>query len=165
MKFDPLKWAAKIPNPALQKKALDVMLMFGIPFNRWLGLRVEELGPTKVVVASPERHLRKNHLGGAHACALALLGEFPSGLLIAQNFSFDEYRLIMKELHMEYHKQGRGVLRGTVHPPTPWPTVRGEAEVWIDLVTQITNEANEPVATCLSKWQVKPWHLVRSKQA
>lgn len=139
------------------------MLTVGIPFNRWLGYQVEELTPSVVIVSSPERILRKNHVGGAHACALALLGEMPAGLLIAQNFPIDEYRFIISELHIVYHKQGRGILRGTVHPPIPWPSADSEDITWVDLTTYIKNEAGEDVATCKTRWQIKRWEKVRGK--
>ncbi len=161
MAFDPIAFSNKVTSPALRLPLLNTLLTVGIPFNRWLGMKVRTLSPEVVRVMSPPRKLRENHLKGAHACALALLGEFPAGLLIAQNFSFGQYRIILSELTAQYQKQGRGRLVGEALRPNAWPSTDEKGEIWIDLQTHITNAENEAVALVKTRWQVKPWELVR----
>ena len=162
MRFNPIELSQKIPIPQIRKRALDLMLNVGIPFNRWLGYRIAEIGPCEVVVVSPDRKLRENHVGGAHACALALMGEYPAGLLVAQQFPIDQYRFIISELHIKYFKQGFGELTAVARAPQQWPQMRPRAtdsklEAWVELTTEITNEGKEKIAECFTKWQVKPW--------
>jgi hypothetical protein len=153
MKINPFKLTQKVPSSKVRNRMLDVLLNIGIPFNRWLS---EE----SVVVVAPETIVRQNHVGGAHACALALIGEYAAGVLVAQHYSFDDYRIIIGSLEVQYHKQGRGALVGTVTAPEVWPKLQ-DGEAWIEMKTEITNKKAELVAVCTTKWQVKSWSKVR----
>lgn len=150
-----------LPREGVRRRVLDVILNIGIPFNRWLGLKIKEFGPTQVVVESPDTVLRRNHVGTAHACALALIGEYPSGLLVAQRYSFDKYRIIISKLEMEYMKAGKGTLFGAAQAPMEWPE-QGEEETWVEMETKITNKKGDLVAVCKTKWQIKEWSKVKS---
>jgi acyl-coenzyme A thioesterase PaaI-like protein len=159
MRINPIELSQKIPIPGLRKRALDLMLTVGIPFNRWLGLSITEINPCEVVIQSPSRKLRENHVGGAHACAIALMGEYPAGLLVAQQFPIDKYRFVISELHVAYHKQGFGRLSASALAPAIWPQLAPRAkdsrmEGWVDLETKISNEKREAVATAKTRWQV-----------
>lgn len=160
--LDLTKYVDMIPVPQIKNKVMDVAVNLAIPFNRWLGMKIEVLYPDRVVVSSPPRTLRKNHVGGAHACALALLGEYPAGLMLSQSFTSDLYRMIISKLEVTYHKQGRGHLKGEVTAPKEWPEFESGV-LFVDLKTEITNSKNESVATVLTRWQLKEWALVRNK--
>lgn len=149
------------PKEGVRRRVLDVMLNIGIPFNRWLGLRIKTFESDKVVIESPETVLRRNHVGTAHACALALIGEYPAGLLVAQKFPLEKYRMIIGKLEIEYHKAGRGTLIGAAKAPEAWPVLNGD-EAWVEMETQITNKKGDLVAVCKTRWQIKPWDKVRS---
>ena len=155
--------AAKIPeglrSDKVHRRMLDVLLNVGIPFNRWLGLRLQVFNPDKVVVESPASVLRQNHVGTAHACAQALIGEYPAGLLVAQKFPIDKYRMIISKLEIEYAKPGRGVILGTAVAPASWPEL-DDGEGWIDMETILTNESDVQIAVCKTKWQVKSWERI-----
>jgi hypothetical protein len=166
-KFDPVTIADQVsghlppfvPRDPARRKLLDLLLHVGVPFNRWLGLRLKEFTNEKVVIESPEVILRRNHVGTAHACAQALIGEIPAGLLVAQKFPLETYRFIISKLEIEYHKAGRGSLLGAAQAPGAWPELV-DGECWIDMVTEITNDKSEPVATCRTRWQVKSWERI-----
>ncbi|MEZ4752006.1 MAG: DUF4442 domain-containing protein [Bdellovibrionota bacterium] len=165
MPFDPVSQTKHL-SPKLRLTVLNTLLTIGIPFNKGLGLRLFEFTEKKVVVKSLPKRRRRNHVGGAHACALALLGEYPAGLLVAQQFPFSEYRIIIGELKVEYEKQGRGVLFSEVEAPDSWPTFDGQNDdLWITLKTTIHNESREVVARAETRWQIKPWSKVRSKKS
>lgn len=153
-----------VPKEGIRRRLLDVLLNFGIPFNRWLGLRIREFGTDHVVIESPPTTLRKNHVGSAHACALALIGEYAAGLLIAQHFPIDTHRFIIGRLDIEYKKQGRGTLSGVAQAPVEWPELQ-DGEAWISMQTEITDEKNETVAVCKTEWQVKSWAKVDSRKS
>ncbi|MCM2283111.1 MAG: DUF4442 domain-containing protein [Bdellovibrionaceae bacterium] len=161
---DPIQLSAKIPNESLRRRALDVLMTVSIPFNRWLGFRFEHIGEDRVVVLSPPRKLRENHVGGAHACSLALMGEYAAGACIATHYGLQGNRLIIGKLEVDYHRQGRGWLRAEAHAPAEWPQPQ-EGEAWLDMVTKITDSKNVEVATCKTRWQLKSWSRVRQKTA
>jgi acyl-coenzyme A thioesterase PaaI-like protein len=165
MKIDPFRVADRIPVDRLRRRALDVLLNVTVPFNRWLGFRLLAATPERVEVLSPEAVLRRNHVGGAHACALALMGEYPAGILIAQRFPIESYRVIIGELRAQYHKQGRGALRAEALAPSEWPELDEDGQAWVEMQTRITNGKGELVAECFTKWQIKEWRRVRGAGA
>ena len=50
-----------------------------IPFNKHIGLRVEEVGPGRGVVTLPDKAHLQNHVGSQHAGGLFAAGEAASG--------------------------------------------------------------------------------------
>ena len=166
--FDPITASAEvfeklpsvIANESFRRKMLDVILSIGVPFNRWLGMKLIEFSLDRVVVKSPPTRLRENHVGTAHACALALLGEYPAGLLVAQKYPLVTYRMIISKLEVEYHKAGRGVVFGTAEAPIEWPEVKN-GEAWVEMLTVMTGSVGEKIADCRTRWQIKRWDKVR----
>jgi acyl-coenzyme A thioesterase PaaI-like protein len=170
--FDPIdftgKLMGKIPGglagESARRRLLDLLLTLGIPFNRWLGLRIGEIGETRVTIVSPPSVLRRNHVGTAHACAQALIGEYAAGLLVAQRFPLDTYRMIIGRLEIDYHKAGHGTLYGTSKAPAQWPELENE-EGWVPMETEITDEKGTLVSVCRTRWQVKSWQRIEEDKA
>ncbi len=156
------KYVDMITIPQIKNRVMDVAINLAIPFNRWLGMKIEMLTPQQVRVSSPPRVLRRNHVGGAHACALALLGEYPAGVLLSQNYSMQDYRMIITKLEVDYQKQGFGTLIGEAAAPAEWPAEK-EGERIIDMKTEIKNKKGELVALVSTKWQLKKWEFVKKK--
>lgn len=158
-------WAAHLPallpREGIRRRTLDILLSVGVPFNRWLGFRIKEITKDRVIIESPPTVLRRNHVGTAHACAQALLGEYPAGLVVAQHFPLDTYRFIISKLDIEYFKPGRGTLTGTAHAPAVIPELEN-GEGWIEMQTSITNENGEQIALCKTRWQVKSWERIEA---
>ncbi|MCB0415030.1 MAG: DUF4442 domain-containing protein [Bdellovibrionales bacterium] len=159
-KVDFMRLAEKIPQTFLRYKFIDTLLEKMIPFNKGLGLRVTNISDDYIEIESKKGSRRKNHLGGVHACALALMGEYPAGLFLAKNFPPDKYRLILGELKIQYHKQVRNkVIARSERPPALPKNI--EEEAWIYMETKLFNSKREPVATCQTKWQIKKWDLIQ----
>jgi hypothetical protein len=161
MKVDVFKWADKLPGDFLKRKFLDNLFNLAIPFNLSLGLRLTHVKPDHVEVISNSGWKTRNHVGGAHACFLALVGEYPAGILLAQNFSPENYRMIIGELHVEYHKQARGRVKGVSRKPDAWPNDPGD-EFWVPMTTDIYDQKGQNVATVKTRWQLKKWTATHS---
>jgi acyl-coenzyme A thioesterase PaaI-like protein len=159
--IDLIELSKKVPAP-LRLKALTAALDIGVPFNFGLGMDIVKLNENEVVLKSPDRRKRRNHVGSAHACFLALFSEYPAGLMIAQKFSFKKYRIIISELKIEYFKQGRGTLTSTAKAPETWPEFK-DGEAFLDMKTEVTNTNGERVSLCSTRWQIKEWTKVRKK--
>lgn len=164
MKFDVFKMTKKIPNDFLRRKVLDNLFNVAIPFNLSLGLRLRSLSPDCVEVTSATGWKTRNHVGGAHACFLALVGEYPAGILLAQNYSPEDYRMIIGELKVEYHKQVRGQVKGVTRKPDTLPEL-GDDEIWIPMLTEIFDSKGNLCATAHTKWQLKRWSAVGKHSA
>lgn len=160
-KFGILNQLQKLQPEFIRFKLLDKVFQTIIPFNRGLAFEIKKLDPESCVIVSPDKKRRQNHVGGAHACALAVLGEYTAGLLLAQHCNPERYRIIISHLEVDYHKQGRGLL--TAGCPKPNMSILLGEETFVDLVTEIKNSNQDLVAVVKTKWQAKPWELVRSK--
>ncbi len=161
IKLDPFK--AINYNTSIKRGILSKTLEYVVPFNRGLGIKIKEISIKRVVLVSKDRWRRRNHVGSAHACFLALLGEYPAGLVIAQNFSFDQYRVIISNLQMEYKSLAHGRLTATATRPKEWPNIEN-GEAWLDMVVPIVDEEGKEVATATTKWQIKKWDQVKSNE-
>lgn len=159
--FDLIKISEKLPD-AVRLRALAKALDIAVPFNMGLGIEIEKMTPEEVILVAPDRRKRRNHVGSAHACFLALLSEYPAGLVIAQNYSFKDYRIIISKLEIEYFKQGRGTLRGIAKRSETIP-VFSDGEAFLEMQSEILNSTGERVSLCKTHWQIKEWSKVRKK--
>ncbi len=85
--------------------------------SKMLGYTVKLLGTTKtrIVQLTPQhseitmRNLRRNrnHIGGVHACAMALAAETATGLLIGMHVADDSVPVI-KSMHVDFNKRAYG---------------------------------------------------------
>ncbi len=165
-----LQYVQNIPFISIRHRLLDRLLNIVIPFNKGLGFRIQVLSTEQAQVLSPPKRRRQNHVQGAHACALALLGEYTAGLLLAQSFSPAEYRIIIGKLEVEYLKQGRGNLMGTAHRDKNDISSQNQQSHsqhdvtqdvrWANMITIIRNEKNEDVAVVRTHWQIKKWETL-----
>lgn len=159
MKYDIFKYADQIPNDFVKRRLIDGILNFAIPFNLSLGMKIQKLDQDKVIIKSTNGWKTKNHVGGAHACFLALMGEYPAGLLLAQIYSPEKYRMIIKELQVDYKKQGKGSLKSVARKPFEQPQFE-DGEAFIPMTTDIFNENGDLVAVAKTLWQMKEWAMV-----
>src|SRR5688500_15361722 len=86
---------------------LNMGLARMIPFNKPHGFRILEFGDYHIKLHIPYKRKNFNHIKGLHACALATLSEYGTGLLLISTLGFSVYRHIMQLLEMDYHYQGK----------------------------------------------------------
>jgi acyl-coenzyme A thioesterase PaaI-like protein len=148
--------------------ALNQVFKVSIPFNAPHGFSIEEISQEKIKISIPNRKLNHNHLGGIHACAMATLGEFCAGLWLSKNLGLSKYRLILAELNVKYHYQGRTDLMGECNAKdlelsTIESALETEGKTIIPLITEIHDKNSMHVATVTSTWQVKSWDKVQTR--
>jgi acyl-coenzyme A thioesterase PaaI-like protein len=78
-----------------------------IPFNAPHRFKIIALTTNSITVHIPYIRKNLNHLNGVHACALATASEFACGFLLISRLSPSKYRLIMRNLSIDFVKQGR----------------------------------------------------------
>lgn len=86
---------------------LNLALWRGIPFNKPHRLEIIRVEEYMVEIRLPYRKSNLNHLKGLHACALASLLEYSTGLLLISHLDPEKYRLIMQSLQITYYFQGK----------------------------------------------------------
>ncbi len=148
---------------------LNMQLFRMIPFNRPHRFTVHEMSEWSVTTRLPYRKVNFNHIRGLHACALATITEFTSGLLLVRHLDQRKFRLILKRLEMDYHYQGKMDAFGTFTISPEWleqhitGPLASEAAVVVPCTVEIRDEKNNLLTTGVCHWQVKAWSKVRTK--
>jgi acyl-coenzyme A thioesterase PaaI-like protein len=78
-----------------------------IPFNAPHQFKIIHIDKNTISVHIPFIRRNLNHLNGIHACALATASEYACGFLLISRLSPSKYRLIMRNLSIDFVKQGR----------------------------------------------------------
>jgi hypothetical protein len=140
-----------------------------IPFNQPHGFKIIEIGEYELKILLPYKRKNLNHIKGLHACALATVSEYTTGLLLISKLGFDRYRIIMQHLAMDYHYQGK--MDATAHFTISEPWLQEhiyEPLKTLESVTAICeikiHDINgNHLTTGRVHWQIKEWKRVKTK--
>ncbi len=160
---------ARARDSRFYRFVLNFALARMIPFNKPHGFEIVEVDTNRIRVRLPYRRRNLNHIRGLHACALATVTEFTSGLMLISKLDARKYRLIMQRLEMDYHYQGKtdafaefGVddewLRQNVHIP-----LEEKDSVIVTCEVRIVDDINNHLTTGKIFWQIKDWQKVKTK--
>ena len=161
-----LEGARKSP---FKLKMLNLFLGRLIPFNRPHGVRILELGKEHVKTTAPYKRKNQNHIRGIHACCIATVAEFSSGLLFLSRLDPAKYRLIMSQLEIDYHYQAKSKIIAETQISTQQlndEILKPLADVEKLMFTQTTevhDEQQHHIATARVTWQIKRWDAVKTK--
>lgn len=164
--LDKLLVGAKGSSWGLRK--LNMVMLRAIPFNLPHRLKVVEVSDDLLRTQMPYRRKNLNHLKGIHACAIATLAEYTSGLFLLQKASSSGYRIIMKSIFVEYHYQARSGVSasfGMSHEEFEKRVKRPlelEGKVLEDFQVEVHDTEGNHIATGTIRWQLKDWKKVRS---
>ena len=147
-------------------QGLDRMIPFNIPH----GFRIIEIRDTFIKTKLPYKRKNKNHIGGLHACALATLSEFTTGVLLLTGLDAKKYRIILKTLEVDYHYQGKmdafasfrlepEELKEKVYKP-----LETEEAVTFPCEVSIHDLKGNHLTTARVYWQIKDWTKVRTRK-
>ena len=147
---------------------LNQAFRFGIPFNIPHAFRINKLSQNESTVVLPKIKTNKNHLGTIHACAMATAGEFVAGVLLIKNFGATHVRVVLKDLVVEYHRQGTTRLEANASIDQNKvveikDNLDGKDKLFVNMEANLTDTRGELVCTVKTKWQVKKWSAVSSK--
>jgi len=150
-------------------KLLNLLLGRVIPFNRPHGVRILELGKEHVKTTAPYKRKNQNHLRGIHACCIATVAEFSSGLLLLSRLNPSRYRLIMAHLEIDYHYQAKspiiaetGISEQQLKDEILKPL--GDVEkILFTQVTEVHDQKQNHIATARVTWQIKRWDKVKTR--
>lgn len=118
------------------------------------------------VTCTYSRH-NLNHLKGIHACALATLCEFTSGLSLIRFLSAEKFRLILKSLQVEYHYQAKmDVVAYCELSRDAENEIRGllekDDQILRRIEVRVYDTSGNHICTAKMDWQLKRWEKVRS---
>lgn len=150
-------------------RLLNLFLGRLIPFNRPHGVRILELGKEHVKTTAPYKRKNHNHIRGVHACCIATIAEFSSGLLFLSRLNPSRYRLIMAKLEIDYHYQAKGPiiaetrlneqqLKDQILKP-----LADTDKLLFTQATEIHDNQQNHIASARVTWQIKRWDAVKTK--
>ena len=139
-----------------------------IPFNDQHDFEIIEVTQDSVSTQCDYKRKNMNHLKGIHACAIATIGEYSAGLIISKKLGLADYRMIMKDIKVEYIKQAReNVISTATLRDAQIMDLKNELEskdkVEVVIESVIKNESSEVSAKCQTSWQLKTWETVSFK--
>ena len=140
-----------------------------VPFNKPHRFKVVKIRSGEVEVKLPFTRSNMNHINGLHACALATLSEYTTGLTLLTSLNSKEYRIIMQRMEMEYHYQGKTDAVAHYQITDEWLTnsiyepLKSDAAVVVPCKIDISDTGQNKLATGTIYWQVKSWSQVKTK--
>lgn len=145
---------------------LNRVLWKMIPFNAGHKLKVIKIEESSLTICLPYRNSNLNHLKGIHACALATVCEYVSGLQIARLVNPSKFRLIMKELKMDYQFQGKT----DIHVKYQLSQIDFNAfleniqdKAFFPVTVQAFDLSQNLICEASIIWQVKKWESVKTR--
>ncbi len=150
-------------------KILNLFLGRLIPFNRPHGVHILELGKEHIKTAAPYRRKNQNHIRGVHACCIATVAEFSSGLLLLSRLNPSRYRLIMAQLEIDYHYQAKSTiiaesriseqqLKDEILKP-----LAETDKLLFTQTTEVHDDRQNHIASARVTWQIKRWDRVKTR--
>jgi hypothetical protein len=159
----------KAQTSAFYRWILNNLLDRMIPFNKPHNFQLTEVGESHLKVLLPFKKRNLNHIRGIHACALATVSEFTSGLLLISKLDASKYRLIMKRLEMEYHYQGKMDVVASFSVTEEWLTEKiynpltEMDSVILPCEVKIHDIKGNLISVGKVFWQIKDWRKVKTK--
>ncbi len=166
----------KAETSSFNKWLLNNILWKKIPFNNPHKLRIEKIvfsaaggENNSLTISLPYRRKNLNHIKGIHACALATLCEYISGLSLMSSVSEKEYRIILKNIKMTYHYQAKMKVQSTCMLTKEFirneiiEPLRISDSIFKELTVDVFDTQKNHICTGLINWQIKKWEKVQTK--
>jgi hypothetical protein len=146
---------------------LNYALGYAIPFNRPHKIKITTVHDDGISVRLPYRRKNLNHLKSIHACALATMAEYSSGISLVTTIGTG-FRLIMKNISVTYHYQAKmdvisttkfdkKLLDEKIHTP-----LLSSDAVLFENTIEVHDLMTNHICTAVVLWQIKKWEKVRT---
>jgi len=148
---------------------LNIILLRTVPFNNPHKLRVLSIGDNEISMYAAYTRNNLNHIKGIHACLLATLCEYVSGLSLLLHLSPKEYRIILKNISMTYHYQAKSdvFVKFKIDPKDIEENIlnplKNNDAVFKEFTVDVYDANNNHICTGLINWQIKPWEKAKMK--
>ncbi len=150
-------------------KMLNFALSRLIPFNKPHGFKISSIEDDAVKVALPYRKSNLNHLKGLHACALATVSEFATGLMLMRKLEQGKYRIILKNLQVDYHYQGKMGAYAFYNLTDQWlnqnviEPLASQDAILVNCEVKVSDKSGNHLSTAKVLWQIKQWGSVKTR--
>lgn len=140
-----------------------------VPFNAPHKLKITSVTDDTITVLAKNTRRNQNHIKGIHACLLATLCEYVSGLSLLARLDPKEYRIILKSIGMTYHYQAKTDVAVTFSITPEWfeteilSPLRTSGKIFKELSIDIYDLSGNHICTGRVEWQIKHWKDVRTR--
>ena len=145
--------------PQFQQLALTTLFNHQVKFAGTAGIWIQDLSSTESIVTLANRRRVQNHIGGVHACGMALVAESATGMVFGMNVP-DSHIPLIKSMKIDYKRKAVGSLKAVASLSPNQLTMiqssdRGEVNVSV-LVTD-EKEGSSPIeCEMIWAWVSKP---------
>lgn len=136
----------------LHEPLLSRLFCSQVRFAGTAGVRIQKLSDSEVRMSLANHRRTRNHIGGVHAAAMALLAESASGCMVGMNLPDHKLPLI-KSLKVDYLRRACGSLRAiaTLQPEQRRAMLEQDKGETLIQVMLLDDSGGEPVR-CEMHW-------------
>jgi acyl-coenzyme A thioesterase PaaI-like protein len=147
---------------------LNFMLLRMVPFNNPHKLKIQTIADDGITMFAANTKNNRNHIKGIHACLLATLCEYVTGLTLLTHLSPKEYRIILKNIHMTYHFQAKTdvFVKFTISSEEKQnilSSLQKEEAIFKEYAVDVYDVNKNHICTGLINWQIKAWKNVKTQ--
>ncbi len=147
--------AARLPAP-LRGRLVTAAFTWRVRFAGTGGVRFETLEEGRAVAHIGNRSKVRNHIGGVHAAAMALLAETTTGAVFGISLPGDRLPLL-KSMQVDYLKRAQGGLRAEATLALPQRRALADKERGEMVVpVRVTDASGEEPIKCRMTWAWVP---------
>lgn len=139
-----------------------------VPFNKPHRIKINSFSQHSISAHLPLSHKNRNHLGTVHACAMAALGEYITGVLLLYHLDPSIYRLIMKNISVSYYYQCKTGAHASfaVEPKSLLDKINSnlgeEGKMLLPCTVEVHDDEQNHICTVNTEWQIKDWSKVKT---
>lgn len=140
-----------------------------VPFNKAHSFSIKQITNQSIYIELPYKKANLNHIKGIHACALATLCEYCTGIVLLSSIDPALYRIILKNIHVTYHYQAKTAVHAKFQLTKEWlesnivvPLKTSDA-TFKEFTVEVYDTVNNHICTGLINWQIKSWKNVKTK--
>ncbi|MGH8540901.1 MAG: DUF4442 domain-containing protein [Stenotrophobium sp.] len=129
---------------------------FVVRFAGTGGVHFEEMQEGRAVAVMRNRRKVRNHIGGIHAAAMALLAESATGAVFGLSVP-DTHLPLLKSMHIDYLRRAKGDLRATATLSTQQrQAIASQEKGDIAVPVTVTDESGQQPIECEMVWAWVP---------
>ena len=149
-----------LPAP-LRRPLISSIFGFAVRFAGTGGVRFERLDEMRAVLHLRNRRKVRNHIGGIHAAAMALLAESATGAVFGINLPAGKLPLL-KNMHIDYLRRANGDLRAEATLEMGQRLLmQNEERGEVTVAVRVTDSQGEEPIQCQMTWA---WIPEKSKK-
>ena len=165
-----LNWLiSRAENSGFYLWLLNLVSSRAVSFNKPHCFTIKHITKQSIHVELPYKKSNLNHIKGMHACALATLCEYCTGIVLLSALDASLYRIILKNIHITYHYQAKKAVHAKFELAKEWiqaniiiPLKNNDA-VFSEFKIEVYDTQNNHICTGLINWQIKSWKNVKTK--